>query len=319
MCNDDSDHDNDLLSNSLELAIGTDPCLADTDNDQMSDGWEYYVGQGPEHQGRAVPRQAAVPERARPLGRRAAGARSSPYDFDGDGLTTLEEYRAWRYTGSSFDASKAGGTDLESPLGYSDGTKFSRLERDAERAALARPQLRPAAPAQPSRARTTSTATARGATTSATPTPTGSPTGSSPRAVPASRRLVDRLLGSTSGIDGGAVGQRSRPRLRPGVRLLRPSVRSRSSTWPTPTSTATRLLDGEDDQDNDDFSNITELYEVGYDLDGDGRRSDRAALMHLPASIDPSIDSRRGSGRINPFNPCAPDPNSRTCQDYMPF
>ena len=30
------------------------------------------------------------------------------------------------------------------------------------------------------------------------------------------------------------------------------------------------LLDGEDDQDNDDYTNITELYEVVYDLDGNG-------------------------------------------------
>ena len=51
---------------------------------------------------------------------------SSGIDFDGDGLTSVEEYRAWRYTGSSFIEAKAGGLDLESPLGYSDGTKFSR-------------------------------------------------------------------------------------------------------------------------------------------------------------------------------------------------
>ena len=42
VCNADSDHDNDLLSNSLELQIGTDPCLADTDKDGMTDGWEYW-------------------------------------------------------------------------------------------------------------------------------------------------------------------------------------------------------------------------------------------------------------------------------------
>ena len=42
VCNSSPDHDGDLLENSLELAIGTDPCLADTDNDQMSDGWEYW-------------------------------------------------------------------------------------------------------------------------------------------------------------------------------------------------------------------------------------------------------------------------------------
>lgn len=42
VCKDDADHDNDLLSNDLELQIGTDPCLEDTDDDKMTDGWEYY-------------------------------------------------------------------------------------------------------------------------------------------------------------------------------------------------------------------------------------------------------------------------------------
>ena len=41
VCQDDADHDNDLLSNARELQIGTDPCLEDTDADNMSDGWEY--------------------------------------------------------------------------------------------------------------------------------------------------------------------------------------------------------------------------------------------------------------------------------------
>ena len=41
VCQDDADHDNDLLSNARELQIGTDPCLDDTDADKMSDGWEY--------------------------------------------------------------------------------------------------------------------------------------------------------------------------------------------------------------------------------------------------------------------------------------
>ena len=56
----------------------------------------------------------------------SSGAPFSQYDFDGDGLTTLEEYRAWRYTGSTARPRAAGGLDLESPLGYSDGTKYSR-------------------------------------------------------------------------------------------------------------------------------------------------------------------------------------------------
>ena len=70
VCNDDADHDNDLLRNSRELEIGTDPCLADTDADQMSDGWEYYSAKDLNIKAAPYPGRAAVPERARPLGRR---------------------------------------------------------------------------------------------------------------------------------------------------------------------------------------------------------------------------------------------------------
>ena len=76
------------------------------------------------------------------------------------------------------------------------------------------------------------------------------------------------------------------------------------------------LLDGEDDQDNDDISNIAELYEVVYDLDGDGG-------FTCTTITYPSYDLDPGPGvdphGINAFNPCAPNPNSRTCQDWKPF
>jgi hypothetical protein len=39
VCDSDADHDDDLLPNALELSVRTDPCLADTDGDAMSDGW----------------------------------------------------------------------------------------------------------------------------------------------------------------------------------------------------------------------------------------------------------------------------------------
>ena len=50
------------------------------------------------------------------------------------------------------------------------------------------------------------------------------------------------------------------------------------------------LLDGEDDQDNDDFTNISEMYEVLYDLDGNGRPPSvpvgdrRSARPSIPAA-----------------------------------
>ncbi len=124
-CKDDSDHDNDLLANDLEISIGTDPCLDDTDVDQMTDGWEFYAAKDLNIKAVPYPGKRPFPNALDPSDG-AKGGTSSGIDFDGDGLTSVEEYRAWRYTGSSFIEAKAGGLDLESPLGYSDGTKYSR-------------------------------------------------------------------------------------------------------------------------------------------------------------------------------------------------
>jgi hypothetical protein len=86
------------------------------------------------------------------------------------------------------------------------------------------------------------------------------------------------------------------------------------------------LLDGEDDQDNDDVNNITEIYEVVYDLDGDGGFN--CTIVDADGNVVssetyPSIDVDPGAGvtrqGINAFNPCAPNPDSRTCHDYRPF
>ena len=107
VCNDSADHDGDLLPNTLELAIGTDPCLADTDNDQMTDGWEYWSAKDLNIKAVPYPGKRPFPNALDPSDGAPAPARFSNIDFDGDGLTSVEEYRAWRYTGSAFDASKA--------------------------------------------------------------------------------------------------------------------------------------------------------------------------------------------------------------------
>ena len=68
---DEADDDNDLLTDTLETAIGTNPCSADTDGDGVDDGYEYQSAidlnddeyQHPNTRP-AVPRQAALPERA---------------------------------------------------------------------------------------------------------------------------------------------------------------------------------------------------------------------------------------------------------------
>ena len=92
------------------------------------------------------------------------------------------------------------------------------------------------------------------------------------------------------------------------------SGRSRTLDLADPDVDGDTLLDGEDDQDNDDINNISEIYEVNKDLDGDGGFT--CGPLHLPEfDLDrgPAVDPRA----VNAFNPCAPDPNSRTCHDWQ--
>ena len=46
------------------------------------------------------------------------------------------------------------------------------------------------------------------------------------------------------------------------------------------------------------------------DLDADGQLVCGTEALPVPTI---------GSGALNAFNPCAPDPRSRTCHDYKPF
>jgi hypothetical protein len=88
----DTDDDNDLLADSIELTIGTDVCYPDTDHDDASDFYEYTVAY--QYNGGPVLPYPALRPYPNPLVPDAGN------DFDGDHLTTLGEYRAWQYTGS---------------------------------------------------------------------------------------------------------------------------------------------------------------------------------------------------------------------------
>ena len=319
VCNSSPDHDGDLLANSLELSIGTDPCLADTDSDQMSDGWEYWAAKDLNVKAVPYPGKKPFPNALDPSDGAAPGVTFSNIDFDGDGLTTLEEYRAWRYTGSSFDVSKVGGLDLESPLGYSDGTKFSRAGET------------PAVPGWRS-----------GSYGMANPS----------QAFPGTFDLWgdaswrdDERDADADGLSNWLESARGPGRASywPGfwkveVRSIEPwkktaycapAEEQRPGEYDQrpfadldladPDVDGDTLLDGEDDQDNDDYTNITELYEVVYDLDGNGAGGLNPIWCGKPEDAIPSIDRGGVDWAINPFNPCAPDPNSRTCPPYIPF
>lgn len=97
---DDDDDDGDALSDAKEREIGTNPLLADTDKDGASDGFEYYSALDLNKANLPYPGKRPYPN---------ALFADSNIDYDGDVLTLLEEYKAWRYTGGKL------------PLTYSDG------------------------------------------------------------------------------------------------------------------------------------------------------------------------------------------------------
>jgi hypothetical protein len=310
VCVNDADHDDDLLPNGLEAEIGTDPCLPDTDKDQLTDGWEYYSAKDLNVKAVPYPGKRPFPNALDPSDGGLPGATSSAVDFDGDGLTALEEYRAWRYTGNAFNGAAGGGTDLNSPLGYSDGTKYSRSGEMPDVPAWRSSSYGLSNPAQP---------------------------------FPATFDLFGDAAWRDSERDADGDGLANRLEAARGPsnnewwksywESYEPAVKPWKDTQGVlcghrpghfderpfanldltdPDVDGDRLLDGEDDQDNDDFGNIVELYEIEYDLDGDGN----AFCGYVSF---PTIDLGGTQAPVNAMNPCVPNPSSRTCHDYTPF
>jgi hypothetical protein len=115
----DLDDDNDLLADSLELSLVLDPCTGDTDGDGVEDGFEYQSAidlNNDDYQepNRSLPYPGKTPY-PNPL------FKDADKDYDGDGLELDDEYKLWKYT------YQVNGTATRtlSPLSYSDGAQYS--------------------------------------------------------------------------------------------------------------------------------------------------------------------------------------------------
>ena len=99
----DPDDDNDHMSDAFEAVVKTDPCKLDTDNDGLSDYWEYQSALDLNLRALPYPGKRPYPN---PL------FADQNVDYDGDGMLAWQEHAMWLRYGNA-------GTELY----YSDGTQ----------------------------------------------------------------------------------------------------------------------------------------------------------------------------------------------------
>jgi IPT/TIG domain len=323
----DGDDDNDLLADVTEKAIGTDPCKLDTDGDAVEDGYEYQSAKDlndDEYQG--DPNQVLPYPGKRPYPNPLYA--DAGLDYDGDVLTLSEEQSLWKYTyGVNHSATRT----LDG-LSYSDGSKHSINTRVAGRRS---PAL--AAAGYDKHQQFLNWATSSAYLTVLIPV------GPAPgyhdlrdanmnSSVSAGEALYFDFNGN-SWLADDERDDETHGRMTPeywtgcysmekayGIGYAGPKVDDADSD-------GDGVLDGADDQDHDDVPNLMELSRYAAsghvdwqdgspcrvasgivydqtDLNGDGKPDN-------PNSIHP-LDY----GRVNPFNPCLPATNSRTCVSH---
>ena len=120
----DTDDDNDLLPDTIEVTYGLNPCNQDSDGDGVSDGFEFQSALDLNDDDYQHPNGTVPYPGKRPYPNPRDGS-DADTDFDGDGLTLGVEYRLWRYS-----VAHNGEPNTLTPLSYSDGLKYSKYTRD---------------------------------------------------------------------------------------------------------------------------------------------------------------------------------------------
>jgi hypothetical protein len=329
----DDDDDNDLLLDVTESAIGTDPCNLDTDADGIEDGYEYQSAkdlnddeyQGDPNQVLPYPGKRPYPN---PL------FKDAELDYDGDVLTLAEEQALWKYT---YGVNRSAARTLDG-LSYSDGNQYSVHTRvDGRR----RPAL--AAAGYDRHQQFINWAAATGYLNVLIPV--GPAPGyhdvrdanMSGTLEPNEEHYIDhRANGWLSDderdedADGLTNYDETHGRLTPEYWA---GCYSMEKGYPVPyagpkvddgDSDGDGVLDGADDQDHDDIPNIMELSRIvasGLDDSQPGspcRVAGGIVFDQTDANGDGKPDNPNALhptayGRVNPFNPCLPATNSRTC------
>jgi hypothetical protein len=248
----DPDDDNDQLSDVLEVTLKTNPCAKDSDGDGLEDGWEYYSAI--DLNSSNVP--SAIPPSGVPSDPRAPYPGKRPYPNPLDASDAGIDHDGDSLTAREEHALWVKFTNRALPLSYSDGTQFTGVPVPA--------------PTDPTLVHLN--------VLHATDGP----------------RDVAELSDDEKDADGDRLGNfdETHGRMLAGYwRINYKNEKMYPDVYPgtdflDPDTDGDGILDGNDDQDHDDWSNVDEL--------------------------------NRGPWMVHPQNPCLPDYMSRSCPRYIP-
>jgi hypothetical protein len=322
---DEADDDKDLLTDGEEQALGTNPCTGDSDQDGVEDGYEFRSAldlNDDEHQqpNSSLPYPGRKPY-PNPL------FADSGVDYDGDVLTLGEEYRLWK---------KYGARTLN-PLYYSDGEQYSISRRVGGGQDSGRREPTLVASTYDKRADFIAWANASGyrqvELQDGYPWYDGNERNTyglfdvnrsddeDTTELYYNDQDQDGFLSDDErdeDADGLINYDESHGRMTPEYwescySIEKPYyVNYAGTAVDDPDTDGDGVRDGADDVDHDDIPNLMELsrYAASGLYDGEAQCDPRDGLP-------PEIHHPDAYGRINPFNPCLPFTESRTCARYV--
>ena len=341
---DQDDDDSDLLADTHETAIGTNPCALDTDGDGVEDGYEYQSARDlndDEYQG--DPNQILPYPGKRPYPNPLFA--DAQLDYDGDVLTLAEEQSLWKYT---YNVNHSATRTLDT-LSYSDGNKHSIYTRVNGRRVGS---LNVAGYSRHQEFLDWAGANAYLSVLIAPIEPYGvapgyydlrdvNLSGGAPDAgeleyadYNGNALLADDERDEDA--DGITNYDETHGRMTPGYwaacyKMESPySISYAGTSVDDADSDGDGVRDGADDQDHDDIPNHMELSRLDASGHWDAqsgspcRISDSIAFDETDSNGDGKPDNPKRLpdhfyGRVNPFNPCLPAQNSRTCTSHPSF
>jgi hypothetical protein len=332
-CTNGADHDGDMLPNTLETQLKTDPCLTDTDGDTVKDGYEYKSAVDLNNDDYQEPNQSLPYPGKRPypnpLDPSDAGT-----DFDGDSLELFVEQGLWHTSTNPPDR------QLDTPLTYSDGLQHSIYVHQAGQGNRRFPAL--AAAGYSKQVDFVNWATAAGYRNNLRLTDPAS-TGQGQYVT---RNLFDFDLDPSTPEqalfydfdNSGFLSDEERDEDADGLTNYDENGgRLQSKYWAScyqaespyyityadtdltdADTDGDGVRDGADDQDHDDYPNVMELSRIAVSGIDDREPGEACKVAEWIEDMFEGVDPpwywhEDVYGRVNPFNPCLPQVWSRTC------